>query len=232
MFAALLALSAVPPAAAQEKRMDDRRMERTVSVSASGFVSAEPDIAHISTGVVSEAATAREALTLNTASMKKVVDGLKGAGVAAKDIQTVSFNVEPRYQHFKDGKPPVINGYRVVNSVRITARDLAKFGDVLDAVVTLGANQIGAIQFEVTKAEALKDDARKNAMENALRRAKLYATAAGAEVGPVLSISEEIFAPQPRPVPMARAAMSAEAVPIERGSQTLEVKVHVTWGLK
>lgn len=222
-----LALAGAGAATAQEKRM-----ERTVTVSASGMVSAEPDIAHISTGVVSEGDTARDALSRNTAAMKKVVDGLKSAGVAPKDIQTVSFNVEPRYQAYKDGRPPSITGYRVNNSVRITSRELARLGEVLDQVVTLGANQIGAIQFEVSKAEALKDDARKNAMDNALRRAKLYAQAAGAEVGPVLTISEEIQTHGPRPIPMARASMAAEAVPIERGSQTLEVKVHVTWGLK
>lgn len=224
---ALLTATLALPATAQEKRM-----ERTVTVSASGMVSAEPDIAHISTGVVIEGETARDALSRNTTAMKKVIDGLKAAGVDAKDIQTVAFNVEPRYQTYKDGRPATITGYRVNNSVRITVRKLDKFGEVLDAVVTLGANQIGAIAFEVSKAEALKDDARKNAMENAKRRAALYAAAAGTEVGPVLTISEEIFTHQPRPMPMARASMAAEAAPIERGSQTLEVKVHVTWGLK
>jgi len=207
-------------------------MERTVTVSASGMVSAEPDIAHISTGVVSEGDTARDALSRNTVAMRKVVDGLKAAGVAAKDIQTVSFNVEPRYQTYKDGRPPQITGYRVNNAVRITSREIARLGEVLDQVVTLGSNQIGAIQFDVSKAEALKDDARKNAMDNALRRAKLYAQAAGAEVGPVLTIAEEVLTHGPRPIAMARATMAAEAAPIEAGSKTLEVKVHVTWALK
>jgi hypothetical protein len=91
---------------------------------------------------------------------------------------------------------------------------------------------MGAIQFEVSNAETLKDEARKRAMQNALRRAKLYAAGAGAEVGPVISISEEVQFIGPRPVPMARSALAAEAVPIEAGTQMLEARVHVTWSLK
>jgi uncharacterized protein YggE len=211
---------------------EETRFRRSVNVAATGSVSGEPDIAHISTGVVSEAETAREAVSRNTAVMKKVVDGLKAAGVAAKDIQTSSFNVEPRYQHSDDGRPPAIIGYRALNQVHIVARDIAKLGEVLDHAVTLGANQLGGIHFEVSKAETLQDDARKQAMANALRRAQLYAAAAGAELGEVLTIAEEVRMDLPRPMQMARAAMAKEAVPIERGTQTLEVKVHVTWALR
>ncbi len=218
---------------AQAQDKTSRAADRTVSVSVSGAVSAEPDIAHISTGVVTEAETAREALTRNTAAMKKVIDGLKGLGIAAKDIQTTAFNIEPRYSQSRSSpaSAPQINGYRVVNHVRIVAREIARLGDVLDQMVTLGANQMHGLSFQVSKAETLKDEARKVAMANALRRAKLFAEAAGAEIGPVLAISEDVAHIVPRGAPMARAAM-AEAVPIESGSQALEVRVSVTWALK
>jgi uncharacterized protein len=212
-----------------ETSAQEQRLERTVSVAATGAVPAEPDIAYISTGVVTESETARDAMTRNTQAMRKLIDGLKGQGIAAKDIQTTALNVEPRYQQSKDGRPPTITGYRVHNQVRIVARDLTKLGGVLDEAVTLGANQMGGIQFEVSKAEELKDEARKKAMENALRRARLFATAAGAQVGQVLTIAEEM-APG-RPMPMARAALAAD-VPIERGTQMLEVRVQVTWALR
>jgi uncharacterized protein YggE len=209
---------------------NEKRLERTVSVSATGSASAEPDVARISTGVVSEAESAREAVSQNTALMKRVVDALKAAGIAAKDIQTTAVNVEPRYQHANDGRPPAIIGYRALNQVEIDARDIAKLGEVLDQAVTSGANQIGGIHFEVSNAETLLDEARKQAMANALRRAKLYAVAAGTELGQVLTIAEEVHVGPPRP--LARSALAAEAMPIERGSQTLEVKVHVTWALR
>lgn len=208
----------------------ERKMERTITVAATGAVDVEPDIATISTGVMSEAPTAREALTKNTEAMKKVVDGLKAKGIDARDIQTTQFQIDPTYQTAKDGSAPKIVGYRVNNSVSLIVRDIGKLGEIIDAVVTLGANQAGHIGFEASKAETLRDEARKLAIANALRRAKLYAEAAGASVGQVLTISEGVV--NAAPMPMGRVAMSAKAVPIERGTERLEVSVQVTWALQ
>lgn len=222
-----LMTASAAPLSAEEKVMD-----RTVTVSASGSISAAPDEATISTGVTSEAKTARDALTKNTEAMKNVVDELKGQGVEPKDIQTTQFNIEPVYVYPKEGQPPSVTGYRVNNMVGVRVRDLDKLGGVLDQLVTAGANQMNGITFDVSKAETLKDDARKAAMENAKRRAQLLATAAGAEVGEVLQISEETSHQGPRPVVFAKRAAMAESVPVERGEQELEARVTVTWKLK
>jgi uncharacterized protein len=212
---------------------EEKPMERTVTVSATGAVSAEPDKATISTGVSSEAKTAREALSKNTEAMKKVIAELKTQGVDAKDIQTSQFNVEPVYVYPKEGQPPVVTGYRVNNMVAVCVRNLDKLGGVLDQLVTVGANQMSGIAFEVSKAETLKDEARTEAMGNALRRAKLLAAAGGSEVGEVMQISEDVSYQGPQPVMYAKRAMAQEAsVPMERGSQQLEARVTVTWKLK
>jgi uncharacterized protein YggE len=226
MLAAVLAAAGSAGALAEE----DSPMDRTVTVSASAEIAATPDIARIATGVTTEAATAREALSRNNEAMSKVVEGLKSAGIEPKDIQTGSFNVEPRYTSPRDNQPPVIDGYRVTNQVNVTARDLGRLGEVLDRLVTLGANQVHGLAFEVSKAETLKDDARREAMANAHRRAKLYAEAAGASVGEVVAIAEDAAAVAPRPYAMGR--MAASAVPIEAGSVELSARVTVTWSLK
>ena len=122
--------------------------------------------------------------------MQKVIAALKEAGIDAKDIQTASFRVEPRYTRPIEGQAPKIDGYSVTNEVQVLVRDLDKLGDILDRLVTAGANQTAGLNFEVSKAETLLDEARQQAVANALRRAKLYAAAAGAEVGEVLTIVE------------------------------------------
>lgn len=203
---------------------------RSISISASGEVKVEPDLASISTGVTSEGETARAALDANTRNMKAVIEGLKSAGIDARDIQTTNFSVSPRYQYFKDRRPPAITGYQVTNSVHIIVRELKNLGDILDKVVTLGSNQISGIAFDVSNSDELKDAARKQAINNARRKAELYAKAANADLGEVLKISEESRSYSPRPM-MTRTAMKAEAVPIEAGSQTLSVRVNVTWEL-
>ena len=222
---AVLALVAASLAA----HADDKEMQRSITVTASGSVAAEPDMARITSGVTSESETAQEALSLNSQAMAGVIAGLKAAGIAPKDIQTSSFRIDPRYTRAQEGQTSVIDGYRVTNQIQITARDLDRLGEVLDQLVKLGANKMAGLTFEVSGAESLRDAARKEAVANALRRAKLYAAAAGTEVGEVLRISEGSVGGGPRPVAMS---MRAEAVPIERGTEMLQANVTITWALE
>jgi uncharacterized protein YggE len=120
-------------------------------------------------------------------------------------------------------------GYRVTNQVRITLRDTAKLGAILDKVVSLGANQIDSIEFGVAEPEALKDEARKLALKNVTDNAKLYAEAAGVTLGPILTITEEESSYQPRYMERAATTMEAKAVPIEAGTAAVEVRVRVSW---
>lgn len=210
----------------------DRPRERTITITASGDVAAEPDLAIVTTGAITEADTARAALTANSATMRKVIDGLKAAGIAARDIRTSQLVIEPRYSGSYAGKVSTIQGFRVSNRVTVTLRDLNRLGETLDQTASLGANQFGGIQFVVSKAETLTDEARGIAMDNAIRRARLYAKAAGAELGPVVTISEEVHGLRPFGGAVMRTASASASVPIEQGEQKLTVNVNVTWSLK
>ena len=227
LFVALAPLQALPSLA------HDQPDKRTISLAATGAVRTTPDKVDISTGVTSEGQTARAALDKNTQAMTQVVEGLTAAGIEPKDIQTTNFSVSPVYEQRKEGQAPFITGYRVTNSVNITVRDLAKLGDILDKVVSVGANEISSIVFGVSEPEALKDEARRLAMRNAIANAKLYAETAGVELGPVLTISEDDSSYQPRfagaPAPMMELA---KAVPIEAGTAIVEVRLSVSWELR
>ena len=227
LLCGLTLLAAAPAIAADEEQ------KRTISLTGTGMVKASADTARISTGVITEADTARQALDKNTAAMAKVVAELKDQGIEPKDIQTTNFSVRPRFQQSKDGKPPKIIGYRVTNSVTITVRDLKQLGAILDKVVTQGSNQIGGITFSVDDPTKLEDEARRRAMQDGIRKATLYAEAAGAKLGKVFKIQEGFIAHPPRPM-AARAVLEAKAadVPIEPGEQTLRAQVNVTWELE
>lgn len=232
LLGAFVTAALLAPLQTSVTHADEKLMERTITVSATGTVEAEPDQARITSGVTTEATSAREALSGNSDAMSKVIAELKAKGIDAKDIQTASFNVEPIIDYAKDGQPPKTRGYRVSNQVVVLVRDLGQLGAVLDNVITAGANQVQGLSFEVSKADALKDEARTEAVANALRRAKLLAAAAGAEVGQVLQISEEVSSNTPVPYAAPRFAKAEMSVPIERGTSTLEARVTATWALK
>ncbi len=226
-----LALGLGLPQCPAQAQSPEKPMERTITVSGTAQVLAEPDVARITAGLTTEGATAKAALAANSEAMRKVVTEVKAQAIEPRDIQTSSFNVEPVTVYPKEGQPPRISGYRVSNQITVTVRALDNLGSVLDRLVTAGANQVHGLSFEVSKADELKDEARKQAVANALRRARLLAAAAGAEVGRVVQIAEDVEGGPPQPMLRAKA-MSAGAVPIERGTQALEARVTATWELK
>lgn len=205
---------------------------RSIVMTGRASVGAAPDRVMINLGVVSKAPTARDALSLNTANMNKIIATVKQHGVKRKHIQTSNFSIQPEYKHFKNGEPPQVRRYSVNNTVRIIVTDIEKLGELLDKVVSSGSNQIHGIQFFVSNGDELKDEARKLAVKAAQRKAALYAKAAGVELGDVIGISESSHRGG-RPVPMARTMVAeASAVPIEGGEQQLEVSVTIRWEIK
>lgn len=203
---------------------------RTLTITGEGEVSAAPDIAYVETGVVTEGKTAAEALSANTKAMNEVFKGLDEAGIQKKDMQTSQFSVYPVYEQVKseDNRPqtPKIGGYRVQNKLTVTVRDLDKLGGILDRVVTLGSNQLSGIRFSIDEPQPLLNEARKDAVKNALEKAKLYAGAAGVALGEIMSISEN-GSSMPQPMYMKSYASMArdESVPVASGEQTMTSSV-------
>jgi uncharacterized protein YggE len=222
------------PLAAQAALADDKEpQKRTISISGKGTVKSAPDMVTVSAGVESQAVTAAEALAKNTAAMTRVVEALKAQGIDAKDIQTTTFSVSPRYEDHDDSRPARIVGYSVFNSVFVTMHDIGKLGSVLDQLVSAGSNSIGGISFSIDKPEQLENEARKLAMAAAIAKAKLYAEAAGAELGPVQTITEQGgYVPYSYPIAAHIDAAAAKPVPVEPGTQSLNIDVQVTWELK
>ena len=215
LFTAPALAQVVPPAA--------------ISVTGEATVSVPPDLAQIDGGVTSEAKTAREASEANNAAMGKVLQALKGAGIEEKDFQTARLSLQPQNAPNRTG-PSAIVGYRASNRVTIRVRDVTKVANVIDTLVGAGANEIGGINFVVSQASKLLDEARERAVADARRKAEIYAKAAGVTLGAPLSISEE---GNSAPVPYRRmAAGMAASAPVAQGEETLAVTVSVSWAIK
>lgn len=226
LIAALpLGMIAAGPAAAET---EGAGATPTLTVSGEGAVRAVPDIARIRIGVETEAETAAGALAANSEAAERMIETLKAAGIEARDIQTGRLNVEPRHadmQRTKPGEAPEVVGYRVVNEVGVTVRDLDRLGGALDRVVSAGANRVHGIGFGLEDDTAKADEARREAVADARRRAKVLAEAAGVQLGRILRINEGGGVVRPM---QGVAMMRAEAmdVPVERGE--VEVTAHAT----
>jgi uncharacterized protein YggE len=200
-----------------------------ISVTGEATLSVPPDLAQIDCGVTTEAKTAREASDSNNAAMGKVLLALKGAGIDEKDFQTSRLSLQPQSAPNRTSGPPVIVGYRASNRVTIRLRDVTKVASVIDTLVSAGANDIGGINFMVSQASKLLDDAREKAIADARRKAEIYAKAAGVTLGAPISISEEGSPPMQF---RKMAAPMAAAAPVAQGEETIGVTVSVSWAIK
>lgn len=232
--AAMLGVAAVPVAAsAQQPAITQTIAGSRLDVNASGEVTRVPDVAVISAGVVSRAPTAGAALQSTAARMDRVLAALKRAGIADRDIQTSNVSLNPEYR-YPENQSPVLIGYTATNTVTVRFRDIAKSGQILDALVAQGANQINGPTLVVDKPELALDEARDRAIAAGRARAERYARALGMRVVRVVSVSESGTSyPVPPPMPMyARAEMAAPATKIEAGEQKLQVNLAMTFELQ
>ncbi len=204
-----------------------------LDISATGTVSRVPDLAIISAGVVTKSTTATGAIADNATRMERVRAALKRAGIADKDIQTSSINLNPDYR-YENNQAPVLTGYQASNNVSVKFRDIRNSGKILDALVAEGANQINGPSLTVDKPEAAYDEARVKALAAGRARAELYARALGMRVVKLVSVSEG-GGTNPRPpmpmVMMAKAERSADTS-IDPGSQDLEVTLSMSFDLQ
>jgi uncharacterized protein YggE len=201
-----------------------------ISVTGEATVAVAPDQAQIEGGVTSDARTAREASEANNAAMGKVLLALKAANIDEKDIQTSRLSLQPQSAPNRSSGPAVIVGYRASNRVTVRLRDVTKLASTIDLLVGAGANDIGGINFTVSNASKLLDEARGEAIADGRRKAEIYAKAAGVALGAPLSISEE---GAPAPIPYRRMAVGmAASAPVAQGEETLHVTVNVSWAIK
>lgn len=168
---------------------------QVITVVGQGMVTIEPDIARLSLGVETSAESVSLAVADNEAKMALILAALEDLGIESKDIQTTNYSVQldrypeamPRAEAGNE-QPPA--QFRVSNMVNVTIRDLDGIGDVLDAVIEAGANNIWGVSFGLDDNTTAQDEARADAITNALKRAEALAELNGVALGPVMSVSE------------------------------------------
>nr|WP_114227784.1 MULTISPECIES: SIMPL domain-containing protein [Sphingomonas] len=230
LILALSFVSASAPAAAQSASAVALGGTR-LDIAATGEVSRVPDVAIITTGVVTRAVNASDALAQNAARVERVRAAVRRAGVAERDVQTSSVNLNPDYV-YAEGQPPRLTGYQASNQLSVRFRDIRTSGAIIDALVAQGANQISGPNLTIDKPEAALDEARTKALAVGRARAALYARSLGMQVIRLVSVSEGGAAPVgPVPMAMMRTARAADTE-IVPGEQQLSVTLQMSFELR
>lgn len=228
---AVLALMTTPAMAAGDKMQCGPMAEMSrLSVSGDGVARIAPDMATVQLGVTSQADSANAAMDQNSQQQAAVIKALTDAGIEESQIQTSGLNLNPLMKYGED-QAPSVTGYQASNIVTVRVADLARLGEVLDAIVSAGANEINGITFSREDGSDAQDDARRQAVADARRKAEVLAEAAGLTLGPVLTIRDsQSSGGAPRPMMRMEATM-ADSVPVQAGEMEMSSRVDIDYAL-
>jgi hypothetical protein len=203
-LASLLALAIVPFAV---HAGDDRL--RTVSVSGSGEVAGEPDLAYVTLGVEARKPTMAAARTAVATTVDRVLALARELRIDPKLVNATQVQVQPEYSWNEQDRKRILLGYLVSRQVQVEVRDLEQLGPLLERAVDAGVNQVNDPVLASSRRKALEREAMAKAVDDARANAETLARAAGAKLGPVRTLNGSSSAP---PMPMyRRGAVMADA---------------------
>lgn len=203
-----------------------------VRASGEATVTAKPDRAQISIGVVNEASTAQAASSQNAAQTAQLIESVKRGLGSRGDIKTTNYSISPAYQYV-DGKPPKLTGYKAENTVLVTIDDLSLVGQIIDNSTNAGANAINGISFSLRNDEAVRSQALAEAAVAARASAEAIARALKLQVIGVLQAeSAEAPAIRPRPQAFMTQRLAQASTPIEAGTLDVHASVVVTLAVR
>ena len=191
-----------------------------------------PDEATVRLGITRQSATAQAAQDQANTVANEILAAVTKLGIAATDIQTARLTLSPVYapRSPEASQAPRIVAYQASNIVSVRVTDLAKVGPVIDTGLKSGANEVQGVQFGLRDDTAARQQALKQAVSEARKKAETIAAAANVTLGIPLEISEQGISLMKSEfntgVMMARAAADMAPTPVSPGQ--LEIHANVT----
>jgi uncharacterized protein YggE len=207
-----------------------------LTVQGTGQAFGTPDVLTAVIGFSTTAGTTSAALSQNNAKVSQAVSALAANGVASRDVQTTGLSLQAQYAY--PHGVPTLTGYTATNTITATLRDTATAGTALDAVVNASGDavQINSLSFSFGNPTAVEDQARADAVHQAVSHARAMAVASGRNLGPVCSLTDDT---QPSGLSPGAgsgflqnsAAGVPSPVPVEPGTQTETDQVTLVYAL-
>jgi uncharacterized protein YggE len=195
-------------------------------VTGTSEILAVPDEAIVRLGIVRQAAVAGTAQEQANTVAQEILSAVTKAGIPAKDIQTARLILSPVYN--QRGPDQRIVSYTATNNVSVRVDNLSMVGNVIDAGLKAGANQLEGVQFRLRNEQPSREQALREAVQEARGKARAMADALGVNLGEVLEASEGNVSVAPRMQAFAAVAQAAApaATPVSPGE--IEVHANVT----
>jgi uncharacterized protein YggE len=189
-----------------------------------------PDVAYLTAAVESRSKSSRDAQRLNAESAAALRKRLTDIGIPAAALRTLGVSLDQEFEN-ADGRP-IPRGWVARNSIEVRLDEVARAGEVLDAVVQAGATSLGGIRFDLKDRSAAEQEAIRLAVGDARARAEAAAAGAGRTIDRILRIEDRRSDSEiPRPLTMMRTA-SAAVTPVDPGVIDVRAQIALTASMK
>lgn len=206
---------------------------RTVTVTGSGTAEAVPDLLTVSIGVECRREDVGAAYAAAGQASAGISVVLREHGVGDQDISTSGLNVRADVV-WKEGQGQTVTGYVASSILSVRLRDVAGSSEVIAGAVAAGGNDVRLNGLDLGFADpaGVTAQAREAAWQDALATATQFASLAGTELGPVVSVTQQPGPSGPIPVAKMQRAMAVDSVGIEAGQSSVSATVEVVWELR
>ena len=154
----------------------------TVEVVGEGIVYATPDMVNISISIEKEGLDLKNLRQKNGEAVAQVLQLL------SKELPMENFQTS--YVSLYKDDYNKLNKYRVVQNINVKLEDISKYDNLMNAIFDAGVNRIDGISFGVKNKEKLLQEARVAAIDDARKKALLYAVSLDQNIGKAIKIKE------------------------------------------
>jgi uncharacterized protein YggE len=240
----LLALALTQSPSAQDEnatRPTRRPLESrpSILVTGSAEISAAPDQAIARFGMTAQNSRASVAQNKVNEVIQKTIDAIQKAGVKRQSIHTASISLTPIYSDkLLSSGGSKVSGFRADNTIEVTIDDLKLIGEVIDAAINAGANEVHGVYFRLQDDRAQRHNALAQASQEAKAKAETIAKALGVPLGNAIEASESgaifpmtIESAGPAFMGFARKSIPASTAPtsVEPGQIRIEATITVRY---
>ncbi len=211
------------------------RLERTITLEASAEVTATPDIAMTTIGMVATGESVAAAQEANTLVMNQLTARLIDMGIAEADMQTANYNIYPQYNYTSE-EGRVLDGYEVSQNVTVKIRDIDNAKNVIALAGDVGANSVSGLQFTIDERDVYRNQARNEALEKVYEKARALSRSLGVSLVGIVSYDEyDAGASGPayaRYAELDYGYGGAPAPDVQAGSMDVSMNVSVTFEIR
>ncbi len=144
-FASALALTLLASLPATAQTAMSQSTQDLVTATGEGVVKRAPDQAFVTVASEARSREPREAQAQNARVATAIRDRLAAFTLPADAVRTLSVDVQPQFD-WANGKQ-TLREYLATNVIEIRLDDVARVGEVVDAVVAAGATRVTGVRF-------------------------------------------------------------------------------------